>query len=877
MLWLYGGVILLLLSSGGCRKRVAAPPAEPEAAVPELPAHLGETADHSLADWLALPREEQARLGDEWASTLQQHRQSAQDHPESLVLAPQVAAPQAPLVFRKAAFSQEAGFSLPPYAAAGKHDAALALHLARLGDREAALKLADPGDQVLRAAIDRYRAERRYPLEWTRLVGLVLEVAQLKLAAGDASGATELVQYHKQLKDILDKKAAAGPLGAALLPTGRKALHLVAESWRDPQWNRSSLAEDVEAALKGWGDVPAPAPALAPGAGRDEVACLFPGAGRGKTFSAHNPDELARTLDLLELPLPAEGAQAVAAFLDGKDRLAELVLAYQPHSNNVFRDPGQLAHHLLERGGLAEKPAAQPGLLREVWAHNGLAYDVLLLTRGSNVGAFVRISAARPAAPALFERSARDFGVISLDRSFSQNRLGLVPDQDGEKLVVHKKEALGRLSLPAALAPVEALQLQREAADDLLAALTLSWSAELEHEALPQVLVPLWRAYGGARIDAVQDKQGEALVLTWQDATTRARLRLPYDLKSPQLTVEDARGADGLAARRAEADRLDGRERAARIAAGKSRLRLPRVIDVNNHQIEGIRLGLKRSEVEERIPSSETVRSSKLADGISVVLSNDPPIEATHWARQLFFRFGPDDRLAEARVRYQMGPSRPSPTAPALVDTLTKSAGPADKLPGPWEHLWSDLPGRHQAFLCRWQDDSTRLSFQRDSTSGEVIYRDCPPDRPAGVALPPLEFCSRGVEGCTLGTPRGKVLKHWGQTSPPTVNGADVLSMPEGSPYDVLLVWYENGQVARMVARHRSPHPLQTANVAGALQEAWARSFDQLGYVRHTEGAHGVMLQGYGWHDDHTRVRIFAQQVEGGPRLFTEWRNIKKG
>ena len=64
--------------------------------------------------------------------------------------------------------------------------------------------------------------------------------------------------------------------------------------------------------------------------------------------------------------------------------------------------------------------------------------------------------------------------------------------------------------------------------------------------------------------------------------------------------------------------------------------------------------------------------------------------------------------------------------------------------------------------------------------------------------------------------------------------------------------------------------------VAGALQEAWAQSFDQLGYLRHQEGAHGVMLQGYGWHDDRTRVRIFAQQVEGGPRLFTEWRNIKE-
>ena len=50
-------------------------------------------------------------------------------------------------VFRAAAYSEKAGFSLPPYVKAGDADAAVALHLARLGDHEAALKLNDSDDK----------------------------------------------------------------------------------------------------------------------------------------------------------------------------------------------------------------------------------------------------------------------------------------------------------------------------------------------------------------------------------------------------------------------------------------------------------------------------------------------------------------------------------------------------------------------------------------------------------------------------------------------------------------------------------------------------------------------------------------------------------
>ena len=127
-------------------------------------------------------------------------------------------------VLREAHFSAEAGLSLPPYVAEGARDSELALHLARYGDDEAARKLVDPADDEARQHIDACRCGRTYPAEWTRLMGLMLHVAHVRLAQGEADAATELVMLHRDLKAVLDPKAAAGPLGAALLPPGRQAL-----------------------------------------------------------------------------------------------------------------------------------------------------------------------------------------------------------------------------------------------------------------------------------------------------------------------------------------------------------------------------------------------------------------------------------------------------------------------------------------------------------------------------------------------------------------------------------------------------------------------------------------------------------------------------
>ncbi len=122
------------------------------------------------------------------------------------------------------------------------------------------MQLADPADNKLIEAIDGWRTEKNYPVEWTQLVGLHLQLAELKLAHGEQAdaleGATELVLLHKQLMALLDKKAAAGPLGAALLPIGRGALSQAVVAWRDGAQKKPVLADDVAAALKDWGAFP---------------------------------------------------------------------------------------------------------------------------------------------------------------------------------------------------------------------------------------------------------------------------------------------------------------------------------------------------------------------------------------------------------------------------------------------------------------------------------------------------------------------------------------------------------------------------------------------------------------------------------------------
>ena len=295
--------------------------------------------DISLQDWLKLPQPELAKLAEEWTVTVGNQREAARGNPQSVQLLQGLRPRAESVVFAEATFSKEAGFSLPPYVKEGQKDAGMALHLARFGDREAALKLADDADKDLLAKIDSFRSERDYPLEWTRLVGLVLDSAQLKLAGGEPDGVTEVVQLHRQLRGVLDAKAAEGPLGAALLPRGRQALTLAAVEWRKPRWNKVALAGDIDSALAEWSKLPDPVPGLTAGDKQTEVSRLFGAAVEGRAVLARTPPAAQRALDLLAMPLPSEGVTDVVAFLDGKQTLTELLVLYRAKIHELFPEP----------------------------------------------------------------------------------------------------------------------------------------------------------------------------------------------------------------------------------------------------------------------------------------------------------------------------------------------------------------------------------------------------------------------------------------------------------------------------------------------------------------------------------------------------------
>jgi hypothetical protein len=874
MHWLSGLALLAVVGLAGCSRTEVAPPEAAEAEQEIL--RLGDTVEVSLADYLALPRAELADKVSDWTVTVAKLQASARESPETPVLLPRLQPPITLPVYRESHFSARAGFSLPPYFKEGTRDAALALHLARFGDHEAALKLADPADKDLLARIDTCRAGRNYPVEWTQLVSLLLHAAQFKMANGEAEGATELVVLHRQLRQVLDARAASGPLGAALLPFGRRALAQAVPAWREEPRNQKALADDIEAALNDWGPFPAPDPALRPGAPQAEVARLFQAPATGRTVAVQEPAAVRRVLDLLALPVPPEGVRDVVAFCDGQQHLTELLLVYRAKIGDSFPEPIHLAHHLVDHGFGGDNPANGPGTLQQTYTGAGLVYAVTRVTRGNAAGAFVRVSNTQAtAAPPSFARDPRDFGLAHFDRSFEENRVVTAPEQAGSPATVSRPEALAEIARPLSLPTPARAVLTREPGHDLLAGFALRWNADVNPEAVARLALPLWAAFGPGRVEGAAEGGGQ-LSFTWEDGQTRVHLRVPYDIQAPDLAVEDTQKAERLAERDQAAHRFDEAERKARLEAGHPRRRVPRSFAaLNGVDLGGLQLGQGRAEALEALPHGQAVRRVSLADGVSLLFVEGPQGPSPFHAQQLFVRFGPGDRVAELRVRYVEGLHAPSAQEPALLTTLEKGCGgKGEKLPAPWAGLWADLaPEKPAPALYRWRDDTTVLTCQRDAGGAEVVLRDRPTDRPEGVELPPLTFCSRGVDHCALGDTQAEVLRRRQTPTPASrPDGARVLGQPASSPYDMVLVWFEEGRVVRVVARHKAKPGADPAQLTVAMQQAWARDIDRLGFLRRQEGRVGQLFGAYYWHDDRTRVRLFAQDSEEGPRLLTEWR-----
>ena len=866
---LRGCLLLAALGLTGCGGSPTDVVPDPNAAAPdEPPARLGDQTDFRVADWLQKPRPELAQLVAEWSDTVQKQRLHALENPLSVDLLPGLQPPATMPVFREAAYSEKAGFSLPPYVRAGDSDAAVALHLGRLGDREAALKLADRADKDLLNRIDFRRTDHNYPLEWTQLVALAVQSSELKLATGEPQAATDLIQLHRQLRSVLDDKAAAGPLGAALLPLGRRALADAADAWRKPNVNKPGLAEDAAAALKDWGESPPPALALAPGASEFEAGRVFQRPPAHGAVAADTPESVQRALDLLELPVAADGVRAVVALFGADKRLTETLVLYRPNVIQTFPEPVNLAHYLVDHALPGDAPVKGVGLTRRSYAGDGVTYDTAVFSRGDALGGYVRIYAGKAAAA--LPADARDFGAVDLDRTFEQNRLQFARDRSGAMVDLNCRKYPSVVRLPFAEPVPDRATLRREKDLDLTASLTADWPVEEMPTAVTRLALPLTAAYGSPRIDGVQDADGDYLAFVWEDARSRLTLRLPYETNGPTFLAENRPGAETADARLRAAAAFDQEKRQARVKGGAVLQWLPRW-----QQLREITLGMSKKQVQDGLPRQASIDVQNLGGDLSLLFHDGPTAGAAYFVRQMFLRFGADDRLAEIRVRYQEVPAKADDHRPSLLSVLKRVGGEPASRPAPWAGLWADLPPQEpKPTMARWSDDLTVLTCQRDGGGAEVVLRDWPADKTADQLddqLPPLRFCDDGAAGVALGQSRAEVLKKFPEHKAMEGEDAVALAAPADGPYETLAVWFDAGKVVRVVAQHQAK-PVNAADVTAKMQEAWSRDFDRLGALRRQEGAWGPVSQAYGWHDDKVRVRLTAQDTADGPRLFTEWR-----
>jgi hypothetical protein len=854
--WLRCAGLLAVIAITGCGR------GKPDIR-PDTRTRLGTSIDIDVGKWLDLPRADLARLADERAVTVAKQTEHAHDFQGSVALLPKLTPPQRLPVFEKATYYSAVGFSLPPYLKEGAHDGEVALHLARHGDHEAAVRLADPADTALRARLDALKMSRNYPVEWSRLVGLTLQSAQLKLASGELEGATELVCLHKQLREVLDRKAAATSLGSALLPFGRRALSGSVLAYRDPKHNKLAVAEDIEAALKDWGPVPVPAPPVARGARQADVARVFGASATGKIVLADGAT-LGRALDLLALPLAGEGAQAVVAFFDGNGGLVELLVTYRPKVETLYPEPAHLAHYLIDLDFGAQERPTVPGLLRQAYSGGGLVYDVARVSRPSPYGAFVRVTPEKVTAPT-FPSEFRKLGRLHFDRTFEANRVALAPDKAGAVVTLSKKATLAKLVKSVGTPAPEAALLERDKGGNVLASVRLSWPPDLFLEAPTRLLPALWAVLGPGQINGVEASNGDgAITFTWEDGTTHCQFRLPFDEKSPVLNIDDQQGAARLAEREDAARKRDRSDRAARLSAGAPIRRLPRDVPA----LDGVELGQARAEAEAQLPrSSAVVLRRALADGWGLVYLDDAPHGATYWRREVFVRFA-NQRVAELRVRYEDGLREGK--GPTLLQAIERaSQGKPDEIDADWPGLWADVgAGKGKVVKYRWQDDLTTLTYQRDAGLVELVLRDRPVGRALGLAK--LESVKPGVGPVKLGDKQKDVRAAW-RTRPTKASGADVYRL-RGGPYEYVMIWYKNGRVSRLVAAHKAVPGPTAADATAALQKAWTDSLNNVGFVRRQIGRQGAVLERYFWHDDRTRVQALVQSTPDGPRVFSEWR-----
>jgi hypothetical protein len=850
--WLSAVTMVVLFALSGCGSKQSADDSP-------LPG-IDDAMEVPLADLLSKSRSDLAGLGVEWSAKVRDQEKAIRLGELRQSLLPDVRVPLAAPVLREAVYSSEAGFSLPPYSAAGKEDVDLAMHLARHGDVDAGLKLA--GDADFRARLESFRGSRNYPVEWSRLVGLMQHSAEIRVTTGDTDAARELLAIHRQLRKVLDAKTAEGPLGAVLLGRGQKTLTLAVLTLS--QGGNKELAEKISKGLEHWGAVPTGLGSVRLGGKQPLIASILGAKGQGKAIQTTSP---ARALDLLALPVPSENAQAVTALFDAGEQLAEVVVTYGVSAAKSYPEPRQFGHLFEEQGMTAAAEEKTPGHRRCVYAGNDVQCQILVLPHASAASVVVSFQDAQKPATAAAPLN-RDFGAVHLDRGFEQNRIRLAPERQGETVQTKQPAALAQVKNPLVKASPTFAVLKKDSGGDATGSFSLNFDREGDQAPLHQLALPLWQAYGPMRFDNLEDEKTSSLVLAWEDGPTRYSLLLPNAEDRPiEFVAHNGRGGKET---KPDGASFDLAERKARIDAGKPLTRLPR-------QLEDVRLGQTKEQALSALPRRDSVLKQTFADGTGVTLAGEGSKSAEVLARQVLFRLDAAGKVAEVRVRYEAGPAaKPNEWPAAFLASWKKNAGEPATSPAPWAEIWGDPPAKKPPSLLTWQDDLTRMTFYCDGGVADLTLRDCPVDHPEGAPLSPFECLPRGPADCLLGTAKADLLKSSPAAKPESTVDL-VLYPPKNSRYDAYLIWFEGDKVSRVVARHRAAKADSSnpAKIDKALTDAWGRDLQAFGWACRHEFNADEELQGVGWFDERTRVRTYWQETESGKQyVFTEWTNV---
>ncbi len=742
-------------------------------------------------------------------------------------------------IWREASYSEELGISLPPYLTADSNDKLSAMHLAHHGDADGALKLIDAGDKDTAELIKSLKSKRNYPVEWSRLVALLLYEAELRLADGNPEAAWEILGIHQQL----EKLGMPDALRTALMFRGRALLQQAAKAWSET--GKKERAEKIDSTVNDWAAL-TPTPSCKPGCTEAEAVGLFGKQPQGRVLLAN--DSL-RVLDLLNFPIPDEGLGTIAAFFDSRRRLDQILVLYKSVAGEVQGPEQFTALANFTTGEPVDRP-----LPERTYDFTDFQCDVAIVPNHPLLGGFVRLRNGKPSPATALKR---DLGRIHLSRSIRQNRMHVAREQNGSRVEVADPQILSELKRDFATGTLTSVVLERDAQFDVVDRVIFKLKPDADgRRSLRNLAKNLFETSGPPHFR--YDKDKAVLSLHWLGLHTMYTLEMPPVEQTYRFVIQDT-NRKSLAARFEQAKAWDETER-------RLRLRDQKGLQFIDRHLEGIGLGMTLAQAEKSAP----VRSSTLTqmgDKQVHFLFTDKPLSEKEWKlRQLFARTSTRRKVREIRARYvNAGMARAS----SLRDKLERRYGAPDAVPDERYVVWNDVDAKPGAAeVLRWHDDLTTLEWRRFGGQIELILHE---RQPSAEPLPPFAYLPKGIAKIQLGQTRSSLLSSW-KGQPKKFRDALLFIPDASSAYAAVLVWFDGDKVSKIVTRHRDETP-KTANSAGAaVRRAWSHNMKAFGWPQRQQFLPSKHLQGWGVRDDRTRVRIFWQDGREGKHVYTEWK-----